>query len=41
MMPTDGEVLPELSHKDDYYVVICYPSEVKRTAVERDNNIHS
>ena len=41
MMPTDGEVLPELSHKDDYYVVRCYPSGAKRTVVERENNILS
>ena len=41
MMPTDGEVLPELSHNDDYYVVRCYPSGAKRTVVERENNILS
>ena len=26
-------------HHDDYYVVLCYPSGVKRTVVERENNI--
>ena len=41
MTPTDGEVLPQLVHKDDYYVVRCYPSGVKRTVVERENNILS
>ena len=39
LMPTDGEALPKLEHHDDYYVVLCYPSGVKRTVVERANNI--
>ena len=41
MTPTDGDVLPQLIHKDDYYVVRCYPSGVKRTVVERENNVLS
>ena len=39
--PTDGEPLPKLNHRDDYYVVQCFPSGMKRTVVERENNILS
>ena len=41
LMPTDGETLPELRHADEYYVVRVYPSGVKRTVVEREQNIIS
>ena len=35
LVPTDGETLPELNHEDEYeyYVVLVYPSGVKKTAV--------
>ena len=40
LTPLDGEALPE--HKyDEHYVVWCYPSGLKRTVVERENNILS
>jgi len=41
LTPTDGETLPELRHADEYYVVRVYPSGVKRTVVEREQNIIS
>ena len=41
LAPTDGETLPPLSHEDEYYVVRVYPSGVKRTVVERKDNILS
>ena len=41
LVPTDGETLPPLNHDDDYYVVRVYPSGVKRTVVERKDNILS
>jgi len=41
LVPMDGETLPELRHEDEYYVVRVYPSGVKRTVVERKENILS
>ena len=42
LVPPDGEVLPELKNKDDFYVVRCYPSTgIKRTVDEREQNIPS
>ena len=40
-MPTDGETLPEIKHEDEYYVVMVYPSGVKKTVVEREQNVIS
>ena len=43
VVPTDGETLPELNHEHEgeYYVVQAYASGLKRTVVERQNNILS
>ena len=41
LVPTDGETLPPLNHEDEYYVVRVYPSGMKRTVVERKDNILS
>ena len=39
LTPTDGETLPALNHPQEYYVVTVFPSGVKQTVVERENNI--
>ena len=41
LVPTDGETLPKINREDEYYMVIVYPSGVKRTVVEREQNILS
>ena len=35
----DGEELPPLHGEQDHYVVWCYPTGLKRTVVEREQNI--
>ena len=41
LVPTDGATLPERHHDEEHYVVRVYPSAVKRTVVERQQNILS
>ena len=41
LQPTDGEELPPLESERDYYVVRCFPTGLKRTVVEREQNILS
>ena len=41
LKPLDGEELRPLQSEQDHYVVWCYPTGVKRTVVEREQNIRS
>ena len=38
-MPWDGAGLPPLNGETEHYTVWCYPNGVKRTVVEREQNI--
>ena len=41
LKPLDDEELPPLQGEQDYHVVWCYPSGIKRIVVEREHNILS